>query len=257
MEIMRISVVDAVSFGFRAVLHHVRLFFFILLEAILLSAVVVTFVGFLNRDLAYSVIVSIKEAAYYQGSIFALNIATATPIISLISIALLSVVFIGFDLGFKKVALQVYDYDNSCAGTVFRCFSLVPQASVSWLLYGITPALIAYVWSYGMYIPSSLDDLYSVPVSAGLFALLGVGLLLMFRCMFFTYFIVDKHAGPFAALRMSWNATRGHGWDLLAFFFVIKMISYIGYMTLFGWILVWPLTTLAYVYVYRHMHPIG
>lgn len=249
----RIPIIEAVAFGLRAVLEHSRLFFFVLFETIGILVLVVFLLGIFNRDLAYSLFITMKESAYYQGTITALNISTASPLIVLCSILLISVVFFGFDLGFKRIAFEIHDFGDSNAGKILSCFYLVPQALVAWILYGITPIWASYLWTCGIYIPSFLGFLYGIPLFIGLLVLLIIGVFFMFRCMFFTYCIVDKQVGAFAALQMSWNMTRDYQWDLLAFVLVMKMIAYIGYMTIFGWMLVWPLTTLSHVFVYRRL----
>ena len=146
----------------------------------------------------------------------------------LISGLVLALLFVGFDVGFKNVALALYDRDRSSLQDMFSCFALAPKAFVSWMLY------CAMVWVGWLFF-----------VLPGFIALL--------RFAFFPYFIIDKNAGPIEALRMSYDVTKDHVWDMFAFWVVIKVIVYIGFLSWFGIIFTWPLSTLAYAYFYRKL----
>ena len=79
------------------------------------------------------------------------------------------------------------------------------------------------------------------------------GFIALLRFAFFPYFIIDKHVGPIAALKMSYKVTEDHVWDMFAFWVAIKIIVYMGFMSWIGVILTWPLSTLAYAYFYRRL----
>jgi uncharacterized membrane protein len=77
------------------------------------------------------------------------------------------------------------------------------------------------------------------------------GFIALLRFAFFPYFIIDKHAGPIHALKMSWAMTQDHVWDIFAFWVAIKIIIFFGFSSGIGIAITWPLSTLAYAYYYR------
>jgi uncharacterized membrane protein len=79
------------------------------------------------------------------------------------------------------------------------------------------------------------------------------GFIALLRFAFFPYFIIDKNVGPIAALKMSWEATKDHVWEMFAFWVAIRVLVSIAFFTWFGIILSWPLSTLAYAYFYRKL----
>ena len=56
MNRKKISVVDAVSFAFRSILDHIRLFFFVFIFGSGLIALVVGLLGLINKSLVFAVI---------------------------------------------------------------------------------------------------------------------------------------------------------------------------------------------------------
>src|SRR5436189_109173 len=109
MENKKISVIDAISFGFRAILEHIRLFFFVLLVGSGLIVLVVGIIGFFNLNLLISLsntpmFQSIQECIGAQ--CFTIVYQSGIPLISFIFnnfISLLLSVFILFFFSFLIV----------------------------------------------------------------------------------------------------------------------------------------------------------
>jgi hypothetical protein len=238
MQERKSFVLDAIGFGFRELVDHVRLFVFVLLAGTGLITLVVGIIALLNKTFIQSVMSLNQEfqqcigtdcfyAAYESGASL-MSLATANFFSLLISGLVLALFFIGLDLGFKKVALALHDRDKSSVGDLVSCFKLAPKALIAWILY------CAMVWIGWLF--------FILP-----------GFIALLRFAFFPYFIIDKNVGPIDALKMSWEATKDHVWDMFAFWVAIKVLIYIGFLSWFGVILTWPLSTLAYAYFYRKL----
>lgn len=86
----------------------------------------------------------------------------------------------------------------------------------------------------------------SVLTALGLALFIIPGLIVMIRTMFTTFFIVDKHLGPIAAIQASWDLTRGQynttiGLTLICL--LMNMVPFVG----------WLMTGLMIMYVYREL----
>jgi len=242
MEVRKISVVDAISFAFRAMLDHIRLFFFVFLVGTGLIAVVVGIIGFFNMGLLTALadtpmFQSFQECVgtrcftvvYQSGWPFVQFVVNhALPL--LLSGFLLSLFFVGLDLGFKAIALDVYDTNQGKVETLWSRFNLVLTGFCAWTLY-CTMMWIGFLF-------------FIVP-----------GIIVLLRFGFFPFLIIDKHLSIIDSLKQSYEITREHIWDLFAFWVVIKIIMYVGSLTYIGIIVTWPLSTLAYAYVYRQLMP--
>jgi len=240
MKVEKIAIIDAVTFAFKSMLSHVRLFSLILLTGTVIIAPILGIVGLLNMDFIQEVM-SFPEVQELQQCVgttcFSLMYQSGVPIANLIMshigtillyASLLGLFFIGFDLGFKRIALDIRDKDESTLSALFSCFRLIGHGAVAWIVY-------------------------SIMMFIGWFLFIIPGMWVMLRFAFFPFFIVDKNAGPIEALKMSYHATAGHIWDMFAFWIVVRLIMYVGYLSLIGIIVAWPLSTLAYAFVYRQL----
>ena len=240
MERKKSFVLEAIGFGFRELIEHVRLFVMVLLAGTGVIALVVGLVGLLNKGFIQAVMSSQALQDYqecvgyncasvaYQSGASLMSMVSSNIISLLISAVILAIFFVGFDLGFKKIALGIYDRDKSSVKELFSCFSLAPKALVGWILYSLM------VWVGWLFF-----------VLPGFIALL--------RFAFFPYFIIDKHVGPIAALKKSYEVTKHHVWDMFAFWVAIKIVVYFGFLSLIGVMITWPLSTLAYAFFYRKL----
>jgi len=76
------------------------------------------------------------------------------------------------------------------------------------------------------------------------------------RMQFYSYFIVDKKAGPIQALKQSYHATKGKVWKLIGLYFVLLGINLLGIAVLFvGLIVTTPLSWLTMAYIYKEISP--
>ena len=240
MKVRKSHVLNAVGFAFESLIDHVRLFVMVLLAGTGVIALVVGIIGLLNKGFIQAVMSSQALQDYqecigyncasvaYQSGATLMSMISSNIFALLISAVVLAIFFVGFDLGFKKIALNLHDRDESKVKALFSYFGLAPKALIGWILYSLM------VWVGWLF--------FILP-----------GFIALLRFSFFSYFIVDKNVGPIDALRMSWDVTRNHVWDMFAFWVVIKIIVYLGFLSWLGVILTWPLSTLAYAYFYRKL----
>jgi hypothetical protein len=229
---------EAIGFAFKELIQHVRLFVMVLLSGLVSIVVVGGLVALLNKSFIKAVFSSqalqdyrgcvgyeCAAVAYNSGAAL-MSMVSANLFSVLISTLVLILFFIALDLGFRKIALDLHDHHESSAKKLFSCISLTPAALIGWILY----ALMVWIgWIF-----------FILP-----------GFIALLRFAFFPYFIVDKHAGPIHALRMSWAMTKDHVWDIFAFWLVIKIIIFFGFSSGIGIAITWPLSTLAYACYYR------
>ncbi len=240
MQERKMFTIPAIEFAFKSLIEHVRLFVIVLLVGTGLIALVVGIIAFLNKGFIQA-IVSSQELRNYQECIgyecvsiasqsgaYVLNMITANFVSLLISAVILGLFFVGLDLGFKKIALQLHDRNDSNYQELVSCFGLAPKAIIGWIIYAVM------VWVGWLLL-----------VLPGFIALLCFG--------FFPYFIIDKHVGPIDALRMSYEVTKHHMWDIFAFWIAMKIMIALGFVSWISVILTWPLSTLAYAYFYRKL----
>lgn len=230
---------DSITFACTSLINHIRLFFFVLLTSTGLIVVAVALIGLFNKSFIQSILYSPELQNFqqcigtnclnvvYQAGAPALSLIAGNFFSLLISCLLVALFFVGLDLGFKKIALDIHDHDESSVHTLLSSFTMVPQALIAWILY------CAMVW---------IGWLLIIP-----------GFIALLRFAFFPYFIVDKHVGAIQALKMSYKITRGHTWDMFAFWMLIKIIVYVGSLSWIGIAITWPLSTLAYAFVYRYL----
>jgi hypothetical protein len=229
---------QAISFAFKELVEHVRLFVMVLLSGIVSIVVVGGLVAFLNKNFIQAVFSSqalqdYQGCAGYECATVAYNsgaalmgMVSANLFSVLISAIVLVLFFIALDLGFRKIALDLHDHHESSAKKLFSCISLTPAALVGWILY----ALMVWIgWIF-----------FILP-----------GFIALLRFAFFPYFIIDKNAGPIHALKMSWAMTHDHVWDIFAFWLILKVIIFFGFSSGLGIAITWPLSTLAYACYYR------
>ena len=240
MEKGKSFVLEAIGFAFREIIEHVRLFVMVLLAGSGVIALVVGIIGFLNKGFIQAMISSQAWQDYqecigyncasvaYQSGAAMMNLVSSNIISLLISAVVLAIFFVGLDLGFKKIALGIYDRDQGNVKELITSFGLAPKALVGWILYSLM------VWVGWLFF-----------VLPGFIALL--------RFAFFPYFIIDKNVGPIAALKMSYEVTKHHVWDMFAFWVAIKVVVYLGFLSWIGVMITWPLSTLAYAFFYRKL----
>jgi uncharacterized membrane protein len=79
---------------------------------------------------------------------------------------------------------------------------------------------------------------------------------MMLRLWFVGFVLVDERVGPIDAIQRSWDITRGHTMDLLAFFIVLVGLNLLGLICLVvGLLVTIPVSGLAIAHVYRELKP--
>ncbi|MFC1704529.1 hypothetical protein ACFL1E_07120 [Candidatus Omnitrophota bacterium] len=138
---------------------------------------------------------------------------------------------VAIDLGLKKMYLRFCDSERGEFNDLFSCFRLH-------LLLRFFGGLILY-----MLITVGGFLLFIVP---------GVIWMIMFQ--FWFLFVIDKGMGPIEALQKSAEITRGIKWDLCVFGMILMLITMAGFLCLgVGLLVAIPVTSLAYVYVFRKL----
>ena len=244
MQGKRVSVTEAIGFGFKAMLEHIRLLSLVFVVGSGLIAIVIGILGLLNMN----VISSFMNMPAFQtlqecvgSSCFTIARQSGGPLLEFVAgnflqfiiSLLIGVLFlIGLDFGLKALALSIFDTNTSTVETLWSRFRLVGTGLLAWALYCII------VWVGFM--------LFVIP-----------GFILLLRFGFFPFFIIDKNMSALDSLKESYQVTRDYIWDIFAFWMIIKIIMSIGYCSCFGTVLTWPLSALAYAHVYRQMVPRG
>lgn len=231
---------EAIGFAFKSLIEQVRLFVMVLLAGSGIIALVVGIIAFLNKGFIQSVMASqvlkdYQECVGYncvtvvsQSGAPLMDLVTSNFFSLLISAVVLALFFVGLDLGFRKIALQVQDGKESSYKELFSCFALAPKAIIGWILYCLM------VW-------------------VGWLLLILPGFIALLRFAFFPYFIVDKNMGPIDALKKSYEVTKHHMWDIFAFWVAMKIVIALGFVSWMGVLITWPLCTLAYAFYYRKL----
>lgn len=237
MEEKKISIFDAFVFAFRTTIDHVRLFAMVLLAGIVLAIGVSSLAALFNIDLIRNFRAVYPYLQQLQTCVGPACITIVRPLVPLLSSHLITLliaallfglVFCSFDLGAKKVGLDLYDTDASSVSVAFSYFYLAPKIMFAWLLYAII-------------------------VATGLVLLIVPGIYWFLRFGFFPYFILEKDASIIDSFRYSYELTEGYVWDLFVLWIITKFILHLGVMVWFGFFITWPIALLSHVYVYRKL----
>jgi uncharacterized membrane protein len=113
-------------------------------------------------------------------------------------------------------------------------------------------ALYAYVNITGKLFISSL--LFGLIVLGGFILLIVPGVIWSIKYSYFSYFIIEKNAGPIEALKMSAKLTDGAKSQLFVLGIILGLINFLGILCLFiGLFFTIPLSLIAKAYVYRKL----
>ena len=144
---------------------------------------------------------------------------------------LFSVVMMGIGLGFIKMVLNACDKANPMVKDLFSCFD---KRLISSFFGGI---------------------LFSVLFFCGLLLFVIPGILVLARFGYYMFAIVDKHAGPVEALKISWNATRGNTLCLMGFMVIILVGFGILSLIPLSQLITGPLAVFIFACSYRQLVP--
>ncbi len=94
--------------------------------------------------------------------------------------------------------------------------------------------------------------MYGVIILVGLLLLLVPGIIWGAQFSLWGFYMVEYEMGPIEALKASSRATREHRLALIGFLAVCILLFLVGAVPLLlGWIVVWPVTSLAMAWIYR------
>ena len=96
--------------------------------------------------------------------------------------------------------------------------------------------------------------LYPLVILGGLILIIIPGIIWAVRFSFSPIIVIDTKSGPVAAMKESYAITKDNFWKLVLFFIVMALINLLG-LILFGvgFIVTLPVSTMAYVLVYRKL----
>lgn len=132
-------------------------------------------------------------------------------------------------LGVIKIFLKLYDDQIVAFRDIFSC----------WKLF--------FKYLFG-------NICYALAVLGGFVCLIVPGVIILVRCQFYSYFIVDKKSGPIEALRLSFKATQDNVWKLVCFDLAFMGILILGVLALLlGLLVAVPIAAMASVFVFRKL----
>lgn len=173
----------------------------------------------------------------------------------------------GLMLGYTRMALDVYDTHSSSLWRLFGCFRIVPRLLISLMALGFLAVLIlACGVIVGVILAIGCHYLFVVALGwqafnfiVFLIVLMGILPLVIaqmygfIRFGFFQYYLIEHNAGPLEALRKSWNATRGYGWDLFSLYLLVFIICGIVSLSIIGIFFAVPFAMLVAISAYREI----
>jgi len=231
----KFSVFDAVVYAFKTVLDNFRLFFLSMLAYMgTVFVIIIPFglilVPFFKRLVNFNAthggqnMTGPELIAQMREAILPLLSGYATVFILLALI--MFVVIVMLVLGFIRLVLTLHDTGSASVSLLFSEVKKFPKSLGAWFLYLLI-------------------------VSTGLLLFIVPGIYMMFRFMFFSYFIVDKNSTIIESLKHSWHITQGQMWPLSAIMIVIAALSIISGP--FSLLLGMPFSATVMVYVYKKL----
>lgn len=103
-------------------------------------------------------------------------------------------------LGLYKIALDLCDYGKISAQPFFSCLILLPRVIAGFVFF-----LLA--------------------IGVGMIFLLIPGMIIAVRCVLFPYFIIDRNMTAIESLKMSYEVTKKHGWQLFLLSIIVWIIG--------------------------------
>ena len=127
---------------------------------------------------------------------------------------------------------------------------LVPFKQTKILINYFLAMLLIYGLSFfGIFLSVFIGVL---TLGIGFLILIPVAIYLSIRISLFSFYIIDKAAGPVEALKLSWNDTKGNIINLLIFGFLSWCVMILGvFALLVGLLAAVPVVLVATIYVYK------
>jgi uncharacterized membrane protein len=156
-------------------------------------------------------------------------VAAYFPLISVVFYIIAAVLEMVVGMGIIKISLKFCDGTKGKLDDLLSSFHLVIKYFLASLLYLLI-------------------------VTGGLILLVIPGIIWCIKYSLFPYFIVDEGLGPLEAIKASGRATQDAKWQLFLFGLLIGIINIAGVLALFvGIFITFPLSLVAYAYVYRKL----
>lgn len=96
--------------------------------------------------------------------------------------------------------------------------------------------------------------LYGIGIMLGTILLVAPGIFIAIRFQFYPYFILEEDVSSFTALQKSYYLSQNLTWELLLFGVAVVALNIAGILLLgIGFILTYPLTTMATAVVYKSL----
>ena len=145
-------------------------------------------------------------------------------------IGVIAVIFgIIIRIGYNKIFLRIHDGETPKFTDIFK------EYKTFWRYLGVS-------------------ILYPLAVVGGLILIIIPGIIWAVRFSFSPIIVIDTKSGPVAAMKESYAITKGNFWKLVLFFFVMALLNLLGFVLFgIGLILSIPVSTMAYIYVYRKL----
>lgn len=145
------------------------------------------------------------------------------------AVALIWAVTLWLSIGLIHIILDLYDHGTSTVARLFsgsfKTWAKMFVAAVLFMLM-LIPAFVAFI----------------IP-----------GFYIMIRFMFYPYFMVDKDAGIIESFTLSWHATKGHFWALVATIVVCAIIGGSVSLSPLALLLISGLVMAILAHVYRQL----
>jgi uncharacterized membrane protein len=144
-------------------------------------------------------------------------------------------------LGLARISLAIHDGKPVTFQDLYK--------PLSWPLFGhfLLATVIFYLAGFGPFVLAPLAGFFGI-------LLIILGIYLGLRLGLYSYFIVDQNVSGNAALKASWQATKGEIWHLVGFGLASAAIMVLGALALFvGVFVALPTVVIATAHVYRQL----
>jgi len=132
-------------------------------------------------------------------------------------------------IGYTKIFLRIYDGNKPKFSEIFQEYSMF--------------------WRY-----LGVSILTPLVVLGGLILLIIPGIIWAVRFSFAPVIVIDTKMGPINSMKESYAITKGNFWKLLLFWIVLGLLNLAGLILIgVGLLASIPVSTLAYIYIYRNL----
>lgn len=132
-------------------------------------------------------------------------------------------------MGYNKIYLKIHDGEATKFSDIFQ------EYKTFWRYIGVS-------------------ILVPLTVLGGLILLIVPGLIWLVRFSFAPIIVIDTAMGPIKSMKESYAITKGNFWKLTLFWIVLALLNLAGLILVgVGLLVSVPVSTLAYIYIYRNL----